>query len=325
MKAVLCKEFIGPDGLEIGETVEPVPGPEEVLIEVHAASVSFMDWLMISGGYQMKPPLPYVPGTESAGIVVAVGGDVTRFRIGDRVACCDWIGGFGERMTAKEWKTVHVPDTVDFVPASTVIHNYNTAHYSLIDRAQVRNGETVLVTGAAGGVGLAAVDVARKLGARTIAAVGSEEKASFVRDYGADEAINYGTENLRERVKELTGGAGVDVCFETLGGDTFQNMSRTMNWGGRLLPIGFTSGAIPEVPMNLPLLKNYSIVGVFTGAWSEKFRDESCRVNETIMAWLAEGEIHPFVDRVLPMEAVHEAMAAVSDRSVRGRIVLKIQ
>ncbi|HUT47940.1 MAG TPA: NADPH:quinone oxidoreductase family protein [Alphaproteobacteria bacterium] len=325
MKAVLCTDFIGTEGLEIAEIDAPVPEPEEILVDVHAASVSFMDYLMVSGGYQMRPELPYVPGTESAGVVVAVGDKVTQFKPGDRVACCDWIGGFAERMTSKEWKAVKLPDGVEFAAASTILHNYTTAYYALIERARLKAGETLLVTGASGGVGLAVVDVGRKLGARVIAAVGGADKAAFVRDYGAAETIDYAAEDLRDRVKELTDGAGVDVCFENLGGATFQTMARLMNWGGRLMPIGFASGAIPDVPMNLPLLKNYSIVGVFTGAWTERFREESRRANETIMEWLRAGEIRPHIDRELPLERVAEAMQAIADRTVRGRIVLKVR
>jgi len=325
MKAVLCKAFTGADGLAVGEVDAPEPGPQEILVDIHAAAVSFMDCLMASGGYQMRPELPYVPGTEGAGVVAAVGDKVTRFAPGDRVACSNWTGGFAERMVAKEWKAVKLPEGVDFAAASTILHNYTTAHYALIERARLEPGETLLVTGAAGGVGLAVVDVGRKLGARVIAAVGGAEKAAFVRAHGADEAIDYAGEDLRERVKALTGGAGVDVCFETVGGEVFKSMARLMNWGGRLMPIGFAGGAIPEVAMNLPLLKNYAIVGVFTGAWTERFPEESRQANETIVAWLAAGEIAPYIDRELPLERAGEAMRAIADRSVRGRIVLKVR
>jgi len=325
MRAMLCTEFNGTDGLQLGEIDEPVPEAGEILVDVHAASVSFMDYLMVSGGYQMRPDLPYVPGTDGAGVVAAVGDKVTKFKKGDRVTCSDWYGAFAERMTSKEWKAVKIPDGVDFAPASTMLHNYNTAYYALVQRAALQKDETLLVTGATGGVGLAVVDVGRKLGAKVIAAVGGPEKASFVTEYGADEAIDYRNEDLRERVKALTGGAGVDVCFENVGGATFQTMGRLMNWGGRLMPVGFASGAIPELPMNLPLLKSYSIVGVNTGLWTQRFPDEARRVNEIVMAWLAEGEVRPYIDRVLPLENAAEAMQAIADRTVRGRIVLQVR
>jgi NADPH:quinone reductase len=325
MRAVLCREFTGPEGLAIGDIEEPTPAGDEILIDVHAASVSFMDQLLVSGGYQMRPPTPFVPGTEGAGIVIAVGEKVRGFRPGDRVACGSWTGGYAERMVAKEWKCVRLPAAVDFETAAAVWHNYGTAYYALVIGAQAKRGETIFITGAAGGVGLAAVDYARHLDLRVIAGVGSDRKAALVRKYGASDVINYRSENLRERIKQATDGEGVDVCFDNVGGAIFEQMARLMKWGGRLMPIGFTSGQIPSLPMNLPLLKNYSIVGVFTGAWIDKFPDQARRMNDIIAQLLGDGKISPHIDRVLPLEQVKEAMRAVSDRSVQGRIVLKIR
>jgi NADPH:quinone reductase len=325
MKAVLCHTFGGPEELQIGEMAEPAPADDEILIDVHAASVSFMDYLLVSGRYQMRPPTPFVPGTEGAGVVVAVGARVTRFRPGDRVACGNWIGGFAERMVAKESKCMRLPPDVDFEPAATVGHNYGTAHYALVERANVQAGETVLITGAAGGVGLAAVDLARHLGLRVIAGVGPTTKAALVRGYGACDVINYRNEDLRARINAATGGEGVDVGFDNVGGAVFEQMARLMKWGGRLMPIGFTSGQIPSIPMNLPLLKNYAIVGVFAGAWAEKFPEQAARTNDTLMQWLADGKIRPHIDRVLPLDDVKQAMRAVADRTVQGRIVLRIR
>jgi NADPH:quinone reductase len=270
MRAVLCNAFDGIKALTIGEAEEPRPRADEVLIDVHAASVSYMDYLMARGGYQMRPPLPYVPGTDAAGIVVAVGEKVDRFRPGDRVACEGWYGAFAERMTAKASITALLPDTVDFIAGSTLLHMYLTAYYALICRAQVRPGETILITGASGGVGLASVELARLLDTRVIAAVGSETKANVVRDHGADAVIDYSSEDLRERVKAITGGEGIDVCVDNVGGKLFATLARLMRWNGRLLPVGFTSGEVPSIPMNLPLLKNYSIVGMFSGAWTNR-------------------------------------------------------
>jgi NADPH2:quinone reductase len=325
MRAVLCSAFTGPEDLQIAEIAEPKPAGDEVLIDVHAASVSFMDHLLVSGNYQMRPPTPFVPGTEGAGIVVAVGEKVGGYRPGDRVVCGTWTGGFAERMVAKQWKCVRLPAAVDFDTAAAVWHNYGTAYYALLERARAQRHETVFITGAAGGVGLAAVDISRYLGLRVIAGIGSDGKAVLVRKYGASDVINYRTENLRERIKQVTDGEGVDVCFDNVGGTIFEQMARLMKWGGRLMPIGFTSGQIPAVPMNLPLLKNYSIVGVFTGAWQDKFPEQSARMNEALAQLLSEGEIRPHVDRVLPLERVREAMRAIADRSVQGRIVLKIR
>jgi len=323
MRAVLCTAFEGIKSLTIGETAEPSPKPDEVLIDVHSASVSYMDYLMIAGGYQMRPPLPYVPGTDAAGVVVAIGSKVDRFRPGDRVTCGGWYGGFAEQMTAKAGRTSRLPDNVDFGVGSTVLHIYLTAYYSLVHRGRVEPGETVLVTGASGGVGLACVELARLLGARVIAAVGSDAKASIVRDYGADEVINYSSEDVRDRVKALTAGEGIDVCIDNVGGALFGTLARLMRWNGRLLPVGFAGGEVPSLPMNLPLLKNYSIVGVFTGAWADRFPDESSRAADTVLAWVSEGKLRPRIDRVLPLERVAEAMRAIENRSVAGRIVLQ--
>jgi len=325
MRAVLCDAFTGLEDLRIGEIEEPTPASDEILIDVHAASVSFMDHLLVSGRYQMRPATPFVPGTEAAGIVIAVGGKITRFQLGDRVACGSWMGGYAERMTARESNSVRLPADVSFETATTVWHNYGTAYYALVERARVQRGETVFVTGAAGGVGLAAVDLAGHLGLRVIAGVGSDDKADFVRGYGVCDVINYGSEDLRERIKSITRGEGVDVGFDNIGGTVFEQMARLMKWGGRLMPIGFASGEIPSVPMNLPLLKNYSIVGVFSGAWIEKFPEQAGRMNGAVAQLLAEGKIRPHIDRVLPLEQVKDAMRAVADRTVQGRIVLKLR
>jgi NADPH:quinone reductase len=325
MRAVICSTFTGPGDLRIGEIEAPKPAPDEILIDVHAASVSFMDQLLVSGLYQMRPPTPFVPGTEAAGIVVAVGEKVTRFQPGDRVACGSWTGGYAERMVCKEWKSVRLPAGIAFETAATVLHNYGTAYCALVEYARAQRGETVFVTGAAGGVGLAAVDLAGHLGLRVVAGIGSDDKAGLVRDYGVHDVINYRSEDLRERIRSITAGEGVDICFDNVGGAIFEQMARLMKWGGRLMPIGFTSGRIPSVPMNLPLLKNYSIVGVFAAAWAEKFPERAACLNDILVQLLAEGKIRPHVDRVLPLEQVKEAMRAVADRTVQGRIVLRIR
>ncbi|MBR0693420.1 NADPH:quinone oxidoreductase family protein [Bradyrhizobium lablabi] len=325
MRAVLCNGFHGIKALSIGEAAEPQPEADEVLIDVHAACVSFADYLMICGGYQKRPALPYVPGMDAAGVVVACGENVQRFLPGDRVACGAWFGSLAERMTAKASFSARLPENADFVVGSAIQHGYVTAWYALVDRARLQAGETILVTGAAGGVGLACIELARLLGARVIAAVGSATKTSVVREYGADEVIDYSSEDVRERVKALTDGEGLDICFENVGGPLFGTLARLMRWNGRLIPIGFTSGEIPSLPMNLPLLKNYSIVGAFTGAWAERFPDERARAADTIMGWVAEGKLHPRIDRVLPLEQTADAMTAIADRSVQGRVVLRVR
>jgi NADPH:quinone reductase len=325
MKAVLCNSFTGPADLRLGEIATPRPAGDEILIDVHAASVSFMDQLLVSGLYQMRPATPFVPGTEASGVVVAVGNKVTTFAPGDRVACSAWTGGYAERMIAKQSKSVRLPDGVAFEAGATVLHNYGTAHYALVERARAQRGETLFVTGAAGGVGLAAVDLGRHLGLRVVAGVGSDDKAALVRRYGAGDVVNYRSEDLRDRIKSITSGEGIDVGLDNVGGAIFEQMARLMKWDGRLMPIGFAGGEIPQIPMNLPLLKNYAIIGVFLGAWAEKFSAEAARMNDTLMQLLADGKIRPHIDRVLPLEEAGDAMRAVANRAVLGRIVLKIR
>jgi NADPH:quinone reductase len=325
MRAVLCNAFEGIKALSLAEAAEPELAADEVLIDVHAASVSYMDYLMTYGAYQMRPALPYVPGTDAAGVVVACGDQVTRFRPGDRVSCESWFGSFAERMVAKASKTIRLPDNVDFIVGSAVLYSYLTAWYALIERARLQAGETVLVTGAAGGIGLACVELAHLLGARVIAVVGTAAKAAIVRKYGAEEVVDYSREDLRQRVKALTGDEGLDVCVENVGGTLFTTLARLMRWNGRLMPIGFTSGEIPSLARNLPLLKNYSIVGVFIGAWAERFPDDVNRAAATVMAWVGEGKLRPHIDRVLPLERAAEAMNAVPNRSAQGRIVLQVR
>ncbi|MFG3596053.1 NADPH:quinone oxidoreductase family protein [Bradyrhizobium sp. RDI18] len=304
---------------------EPRPASNEVVVDVHAASVSYMDYLMSCGGYQMRPSLPYVPGTDAAGVVLACGDRVTRFRPGDRVCCGNWFGAFAERMVARESSVALLPVNVDFTVGSTVMHTYLTAWYALIERAGLQAGETVLVTGAAGGVGLACVEIAHLIGARVIAVVGSAAKAAMVRTHGAAEVVDHSCEEVRDRVKALAGDKGLDVCVDNVGGALFATLARLMGWNGRLLPIGFTSGEIPSLAMNLPLLKNYSVVGVFVGAWMERYPDEAARAGETIMALVGDGKLRPQVDRVLPLQRAGEAMGLVASRSAMGRIVLQVR
>ncbi|MEX0339986.1 MAG: NADPH:quinone oxidoreductase family protein [Arenibacterium sp.] len=324
MRAILCSEFKGADALTVGQAPDPVPAPDEVLIDVRAAAVSFMDKLMAEGGYQMRPDLPYVPGTDAAGIVRAVGEEVTDFAPGDRVVGQMWFGSYAERAVTKHWKCAKIPDGVDFAPASTVLHNYMTAYHALIDRCNLQPGETLLVTGATGGVGLAAVDMGRMLGARVIAATGDEAKAEVLRDMGADAVVNTRNDGLRDKIKSLTNGKGIDVCFDMVGGDMFEQLARLMAWGGRITPIGFVSGKIPSLPMNLPLLKGFSVVGVFEGAWAEAFPGEARAAADKIMNWVASGELRPRIDRTLPLEQAPEALRALDRREVIGRIVLEV-
>ncbi len=323
MRAILCTAFGGADALTFGEAPDPKPADDEVLIDVRAASVSFMDKLMTEGGYQLRPELPYSPGTEVAGIVIETGASVTGFKPGDRVAGQLWHGGHAEKASAKHWRCAAIPEGVDFATASTVLHNYLTAYHALIDRCQLKKDEFLLVTGATGGVGLAVVDMGRMLGAKVIAGVGSDAKFESALKAGSFAAVNYRSDDLRERIKEITGGRGIDVCFEIIGGDTFNTLARAMAWGGRISPIGFVGGEIPALPMNLPLLKSFSVVGVFCGAWLDRFPEESAAAAQKVMGWIAEGKLTPRVDRIMPLEQATEAMRILGRREATGRIVLE--
>lgn len=325
MRAVVCRSFDGPGSLALAEIDPPSPGPGEVLVDVHASAVSFMDMLMVSGKYQMRPTLPFVPGSDAAGTVAALGAGVSGLQVGDRVACGHWFGSYAEQMVAPAAATVRLPDNVDFSTGAAVRYGYGTAYYGLVHCARLQAGETVFISGAAGGVGLAAVDLARHLGARVIAGVGRAEKAAIARDRGADQVVVYGSESLPEQIKRMTAGRGVDVCFDTVGGEIFGSMTRLMNWGGRMLPIGFTSGEVPSVPMNLPLLKNYAIVGSFWGAWTQRFPDDSTRADEQVLQWISSGQLRPHIDRVIPLERFGEALQLVEQRQVQGRIVLSLR
>lgn len=324
MRAVICRSFNGIDALEFGELADPVPGPGQVLVDVHAAALSFMDTLIVAGRYQMKPTLPFVPGSDAAGVVLAVGDGVRSVRVGDRVACSHWHGGMAERMTAPELSVVKLPDSVGFEIGSTVRYAYGTARYALETRAQLCAGETVFVSGAAGGVGMAAVDVARRMGATVIAGTSSAARCDVARQQGAAHAIDYSCEPVRERLLELTQGRGVDVYFDNVGGALFGAVSRAMAWGGRVLPIGFTSGEIPSLAMNLPLLKNYSVVGCYWGAWVEREPQQSRAADEQLLAAVAQGSLRPQVSDVLPLSSFADGLQRLARRQVTGRVVLRV-
>jgi NADPH2:quinone reductase len=325
MRAVICRRFDGIDALELGELADPVPGPGEVLVDVHAAALSFMDTLMVAGRYQMKPTLPFVPGSDAAGVVLAVGAGVERERVGDRVACSHWYGGMAERMVAPASSVVKLPDSVSVEIGTTVRYAYGTARYALATRAQLRPGETVFVSGAAGGVGMAAVDVARQMGATVIAGTSSAVKSEVACKQGATHAINYSCEPVRDRLLELTQGRGVDVYFDNVGGSLFGAVSRAMAWGGRMLPIGFASGEIPSLAMNLPLLKNYSVVGCFWGPWAQRESEQSHAADNQIFAAVAKGELRPRVSDVLPMASFADGLQRLARREVMGRVVLRVK
>jgi NADPH2:quinone reductase len=325
MRAVICKSFDGIENLAVDELPDPVAGPGQVLVDVHAAALSFMDTLIVAGRYQMKPALPFVPGSDAAGVVLAIGDGVRSVRVGDRVACSDWHGGMAERMVAPERSVLKLPDNVGFELGATVRYAYGTARYALVTRAELRAGETVFVSGAGGGVGMAAVEIARQIGATVIAGTSSAARGEAARRQGAAHAIDYASEPVRERLLELTHGRGVDVFFDNVGGTLFGTVSRAMAWGGRILPIGFTSGEVPSLAMNLPLLKNYSVVGCYWGAWVEREPQQSRTADEQIFADVAQGTLRPRAPEVLPMASFADGLQRLVRREVTGRIVLRVK
>jgi NADPH:quinone reductase len=322
MKAILCKRHGPPESLVVEEVADPVPGPGQLLIETRAIGVNFPDTLIIQNLYQFKPPLPFSPGSECAGIVTAVGAGVTQFKPGQRVAAFTTWGAYAQRVVAEAAKTMLLPDDLAFDTAAAFTLVYGTSYHALKDRAALRAGETLLVLGAAGGVGLAAVEIGKALGARVIAAASSADKLEVCRRHGADDCINYDTENLRERIKELTGGAGVDVVYDPVGGAYSEAALRSVGWRGRFLVVGFANGTIPSIALNLALLKGLSIVGVFWGEFTKREPAHAAQDMKDMMALLQAGKLKPEVSARYPFERVAEALNSVLARKAVGKIVL---
>ena len=322
MHAWLCENPVGVDALAWKELPTPQPGKGEVLLEIKAASLNFPDLLIVQNKYQMKPALPFVPGSEYAGIVQAVGEGVSHLQVGQHVACLSGTGGFATHTLAPAHLCMPLPQGFPFVDAAAFIMIYATSHHALIDRAQLKAGETVLVLGAAGGVGTSAIQIAKAAGARVIAAASTDEKCALCKTIGADATINYSTENLREAVKALTEGKGPEVIYDPVGGDYSEQAFRAIGWRGRYLVVGFAAGPIPSLPLNLALLKGASIVGVF---WGE-FAKREPKANAAMMAELAQmygqGKIKPVIDATLPMAELKAAFAHMGARSVKGKLVM---
>jgi NADPH:quinone reductase len=322
MRAVLCKEFGPPESLVVDDAPDPTPGAGQVVVDVAGCGVNFPDVLIIQDKYQFKPDLPFSPGGELAGTVSAVGEGVDGLAVGDRVLAMLGWGGMAERVAVPAAAAVKVPDGVDLVQAAGFLMAHGTSHHALVDRAQLREGETLLVLGAAGGVGLAAVEIGALLGARVIAAASTEDKLELCRSRGAAETINYSTEDLRGRLKELTGGRGVDVCYDPVGGELSEPALRSMAWEGRFLVVGFAAGDIPRIPLNLPLLKGCSVVGVFWGAFTGKEPERHQRNVAELLGWLAEGELEPHVSATYPLEQAAQAISDLADRRATGKVVV---
>lgn len=322
MNAWLCTDPTGPDALQWTELPTPEPKAGEVRVAVRAASLNFPDLLIVQNKYQMKPPLPFVPGTEFSGLVEAVGDGITHFKPGDAVAAFGGLGGFATHVCVDARLVMPMPPGFTFEDAAAFICTYATTHHALVGRAGLRAGETLLVLGAAGGVGTAAVQIGKALGARVIAAAGGTDKTELCRRLGADATIDYRSEDLRDRVKALTDGRGVDVVYDPVGADYAEPALRSLGWRGRYLVIGFAAGAIPSVPLNLALLKEVSILGVFWGEFARRDPRGNAQVLHSLAQWYAEGRIKPVVETRLPMAELREAFARMARREVRGKLVL---
>lgn len=322
MKALLCTQWGLPESLRIQEVPDPQPGRGQVVIDVKAASVNFPDTLIIQNLYQFKPPLPFAAGAECAGIVRTVGEGVTHVKPGDRVAALTLYGSFAEQVLCDTSAIIALPDGLDFVTAASFVMAYGTSYHALADRGALQAGETLLVLGASGGVGLAAVEIGKQLGARVIAAASSADKLAICAEHGADELINYNNEDLRARLKTITAGKGVDVIYDAVGGELAESALRSCAWRGRYLVVGFASGTIPKPAFNLPLLKGCSVVGVF---WGEYVGREPQRYQsdlQQLFRWLMDGKLRPRIDAKYPLERGAEAIRALMDRKVAGKVVI---
>ncbi|WP_218508333.1 NADPH:quinone oxidoreductase family protein [Variovorax sp. dw_308] len=322
MKAARIHRHGPPESLVFEEVPSPVPGRGEVLVSVHASAVNFPDTLIIENKYQFKPALPFSPGGEVAGTIKAVGEGVQGFAAGDRViAVCGW-GGYAEEVLTTVDKLVRLPQGIDMESAAALVITYGTSHYALKDRAAIQPGETLLVLGAAGGTGISAIELGKLMGARVIAAASTDEKLALCRASGADETVNYATEDLRERIKALTGGRGVDVVYDPVGGHYAEPALRSMAWRGRYLVIGFTAGEIPKLPLNLVLLKGCSVVGVFYGGFAKAEPARYDAFMQELVGWLADGRLRPTITAHYPLERAAEALRVVADRRATGKIML---
>jgi NADPH:quinone reductase len=322
MQAWLCENPTGVDALQWKDLPTPSPKAGEVLLQIKAASLNFPDILIVQNKYQIKPPLPFVPGSEYAGVVEAVGEGVKHLKVGQNVACLSGTGGFGTHTIAPAALCMPLPPGFTHVDAAAFIMTYATSHHALVDRAQLKGGETVLVLGAAGGVGTAAIQIAKAVGAKVIAAASTDEKCALCKQIGADATINYSTQDLRTELKNLTEGKGPDVIYDPVGGEVAEPAFRSIAWRGRYLVVGFAAGPIPALPFNLALLKGASIVGVFWGDFAKREPQANTTMMMELAAWYAKGLIKPVIDRTMPMAQLKEAYAVMGSRAVKGKLVM---
>jgi NADPH2:quinone reductase len=322
MKAVLCKAYGPPESLVFEDVPSPEPKPGEVVVSVKAASVNFPDVLIIENKYQVKPPLPFSPGSELSGVVKSVGAGVTRYRAGDSVIAVTGYGAFAEEVAVEAGRLIPLPPGMDFTSGAAFGLTYATSDFALRDRGALKAGETLLVLGAAGGVGIAAIEIGKALGARVIACASTDDKLAVCRSHGADETINYATEDLRERIKAITNGKGPDVVYDPVGGAYTEQALRSIAWRGRLLVVGFAAGEIPKIPLNLTLLKGCSIVGVFWGDFSRREPEHFAEEIAQLGGWYRDGKLKPHVSATFPLERAAEALTLMAARKVTGKVVL---
>ena len=322
MRAIRCNQYGPPESLAVEDLPDLEPQAGEVVIDVKAASVNFPDVLVIENKYQFKPPLPFTPGSEVAGLVRAVGAGVTQFRPGARVVAFTGHGGFAEQAVAPAAACMPLAEGIDFAQAAAFTLAYGTSHHAVVDRGALKAGETMLVLGAAGGVGLAAVEIGKALGARVIAAASSDQKLAICVKHGADATINYSTHDLREQIKALTGGKGPDVIYDPVGGIYAEPAFRSIGWRGRYLVVGFANGEIPKLPLNLTLLKGASIVGVFWGDFARREPQHNAAAFQQMVGWIGEGKLRPYVSARYPLEDTARALREMAERRVVGKIVI---
>lgn len=322
MKAIVCNEFGLPSSLEFTEIENPIPNKDEVLMAVKACSVNFPDTLIIQGKYQFKPNFPFSPGSDVAGVIESVGENVKHLKVGDEVVGFIPFGGFAEKAIVKAKDCFPKPEGMSLVNASAFLLAYGTSYHALKDRANLQKGETILILGASGGVGLTAIELAKLIGAKVIAAASSDDKLKLCKEFGADELINYTKENLKEKTKALTNGKGVDVIYDPVGGDFSELALRAIAWNGRHLVIGFANGGIPKIPTNLALLKGASIVGVFWGAFAQREPKKSLENIKRLLNWFGQGKLKPHIDEIYSLENAPKALEAMMQRKTKGKIVI---
>lgn len=322
MKAIVCNAFGPVEDLEYKDVPDPKVGKGQVVVDIKACGVNFPDGLIVQGLYQMKPEVPFIPGNEVAGVISEIGEGVPHLKVGQRVIALCMLGGYAEKVACAATHVMPLPDEISFDEAAGLVTAHATAHHGLKQRANIQPGETLLVTGAAGGTGLAAVQIGKQMGAKVIAVCSTQEKLDMAKANGADILINYSEVDLKSAIKDVTNGKGVDVVYECVGGDTFHACSRSMAWNGRLLVVGFAGGTIPEFPVNLSLVKGYSVVGVFWGSFTQHQPQDFAQNMKELLTWYVQGKVKVVVDEALPLAQAKDALNKVMGREVKGKMSL---